>query len=241
MIKTINNAAETTSTGMPPVLGTGEPSPNGAAKPEIDRFNWSSSSGLDVDALSRLSAAASNRDAITDAEIPFGSAGRRFIERNIDEARSHRVPDSDRASNPFFAAGEDLGNMSWFSEQVRTGGVWDFKNHPKEMEAVFPKEKGESDASYREKLDRLGQMNYGATGAALGMDERLILKNAYTPKTNPHPEDPVHPGDPGKYVETPFGRYHYDPWDGSPPYWDKPQDQADIKRRFEIYHRYAGS
>jgi hypothetical protein len=63
-----------------------------------------------------------------------------------------------------------------------------------------------------------GNFNYGATGAAAGIQLQVLLRAAGWAQERAQTGDPK------------FGH-----WYGSPPYGDDPDDQADIIRGFNYY------
>jgi hypothetical protein len=86
-------------------------------------------------------------------------------------------------------------NLLWFYNQVKTGSPWDFKH------------------TLDQKYDDFGNVNYGATGTALGVPQQILdrLAGAYQIISGTSP-----PG---------WGM----PW-GSAPYGDDPNDQRFINQ-----------
>ena len=101
-----------------------------------------------------------------------------------------------------------LGYGEWLG-RVWPGGKWDYKEQGKTREQKIEYEK-------------FGNFNYGATGAAIGIPDRVLLIAAgtvqYTRSFFGHPYRPS------------FGR----PWSGSP-YGDDPGDQVLIQSGIDYY------
>jgi RHS repeat-associated protein len=95
----------------------------------------------------------------------------------------------------------------WFRDQVKDKGPWDYKRKGKQGE-----------------YEAFGNFNYGATGAAMGIfSDRTLLREAgrnQIEKGNSKPEW----GEPGSRLN---------PWGGTPPFGDDPEDQKWIKKGIE--------
>jgi hypothetical protein len=95
-------------------------------------------------------------------------------------------------------------SMSWFYNQVRNGGPWDYKQQSSSYEG-------------------LGNFNYGAVGAAVGLSENLLKRAAGWAQGRAGTSN------------SKWGN-----WWGSPPYGDDPADQNAITNGIEwsknIFH-----
>lgn len=123
------------------------------------------------------------------------------IDANMEEAKKH-VASKWNPVKPAF----DLKSVLWFRDQVKNKGPWDYK------------QKG---ASYQD----FGNFNYGATGLALGLDERTLLREAGRGQQAAGTSRPEW-GSPGNRLN---------PWGGTAPFGDDPADQQQIKKGFEYY------
>lgn len=93
-------------------------------------------------------------------------------------------------------------NLFWFRDKVHNKGLWDYKQVNRGYE-------------------NFGNYNYGFTGAAAGIAEDFLLKQAGSAQIAAHPSQP-RAGDPG-----------FLGWlGGSAPYGDDPHDQEMIRRGF---------
>ena len=107
-----------------------------------------------------------------------------------------------------------INSLRWFYYEVRSKGPWDYK-----LRSVRDKQ-GKILTSYED----FGNFNYGATGAALGLDLEVLLKAAggyqvYEKHSRPEWGNPL----------------------SGPPYGDDPKDQAQIRAGYELatdYLRY---
>jgi hypothetical protein len=106
------------------------------------------------------------------------------------------------------ARGKDI---LWFRDQVRNKGPWDYK---------------QQGPQYR----NFGNYNYGATGRALGLSERFLLREAGRAQQAAGTSRPGW-GDPGSRLN-PFG--------GTGSYGDDPVDQHWIGQGFGYYDAYSG-
>ena len=97
-----------------------------------------------------------------------------------------------------------------FRDQVRNKAPWDYKQRGPE---------------YR----NFGNFNYGATGRALGVPGRVLLREAGRAQQAAGTSRPEW-GDPGS---------RFNPWGGTGSFGDDPQDQPWIRRGFEYYNRYT--
>ena len=97
-------------------------------------------------------------------------------------------------------------NPSWFYNQVKNKGPWDYKQLGKQYEAF-------------------GNFNYGATGAAFGFSERTLLREAGRAQIRAKTSKPKW-NKPGSRLN-PFG--------GKPPYGDDPRDQELIKQGVKYF------
>lgn len=95
----------------------------------------------------------------------------------------------------------------WFRDQVNNKGPWDYKQKGKEYQDF-------------------GNFNYGATGLALGFDEKTLLREAGRAQQAAGTSKEEW-GEPG---------YRLDPWGGSGSYGDDPDDQEQIKNGFAYYY-----
>jgi len=106
---------------------------------------------------------------------------------------------------------EEASHMSlWeFYKAVKSGGKWDYKTQGHENKEITHPE-----------YEALGNVNYGATGKAVGVPETVLLYEAGR----------VQEGDnPGCSSPVPLIPI------GIPPYNDEPKDVVNIKEGFEIY------
>jgi hypothetical protein len=107
-----------------------------------------------------------------------------------------------------------IANAKWFRNQVQNKGPWDYKqvktmNDFGKIDPLSP-------------YDDFGNFNYGATGAALGMPDQVLLRAAgwYQEKSgNGSPE---------------FGH-----WWGGAPYGDDPPGQEFIKQGIQYYKNHC--
>jgi len=137
------------------------------------------------------------------------------INKNIAEAQKNSMGSAWNPLKPVF----DLKGAVWFynkvkpsnAESVLKGESWDYKRIGKVING-------------KNEYEDFGNFNYGATGLAVGFDERTLLREAgrAQPKRASKPEW----GYPGS---------RWNPWGGKPPYGDDPNDQEMIKRGFEYY------
>jgi RHS repeat-associated protein len=129
---------------------------------------------------------------------------------------------SDPAQNPFGTletpAGVDINrnieeargkDILWFRDQVRNGGPWDYKQQGPQYQ-------------------NFGNYNYGATGKALGLSERLLLREAGRAQQAAGTSLPEW-GDPGSRLN---------PAGGTGSYGDDPVDQFWIGQGFNYYDSY---
>jgi RHS repeat-associated protein len=93
-----------------------------------------------------------------------------------------------------------LIKLRWFYEQVRNKGPWDYKQNKA--------------GDYQE----FGNFNYGATGAALGLELDFLLRGA-------------------GWAQSRAGtsRLEWGEWYQRPPYGDDPKDQEQIKRGYNYF------
>lgn len=91
----------------------------------------------------------------------------------------------------------------WFYQKVRNRGDWDYK---------------QKDLS----LADFGNFNYGATGLATGIPERILLMGAGFAQGKAATSEPG------------WGQWH-----GSPPYGDDPNDQFWIKQGIEYAKQFG--
>lgn len=91
------------------------------------------------------------------------------------------------------------GAIVWFYLQVRNRGPWDYKQKGK---------------AYQD----FGNFNFGATGAALGISENILLRGAGWAQQRAGTSKP-----------------EYGTWTGDAPYGDDPADQELIQRGIEYY------
>ncbi|MHB9000599.1 MAG: IPT/TIG domain-containing protein [Thermoanaerobaculia bacterium] len=122
-------------------------------------------------------------NGLAGCKVPKGPAGANVV-RNSLEAED-KGPD----------------DASWWFNQVRNKGPWDYK---------------QQGSSYEE----FGNFNYGATGAALGLPEQVILRGAGWANQKADPKG--RKGLPGR-------------WWSKEPYGDDPQDQKWIKEGINFY------
>ena len=110
-----------------------------------------------------------------------------------------------------------IGDILWFYGEVRNNGDWDYKQQGKQYEDF-------------------GNFNYGATGAALGLDLTTLLRMAGFASIQASYPDRPWPGDPGggaAAILAGLGK-------GIPPYGDDPHDQQEITLGFRYYQlKYA--
>jgi hypothetical protein len=123
------------------------------------------------------------------------------VDRNIQEALIVRHR---LANNP-------LARLSWFHKQVKNKGPWDYKQRGAQYE-------------------QFGNFNYGATGAALGIDRTTLLREAGRAQVEAGTSRRGW-GDPG---------WRINPWGGTPPYGDDPVDQMWIDRGIRYYREVFG-
>lgn len=102
-----------------------------------------------------------------------------------------------------------LGKYPAFYLLVKTDGPWDYKNQP--SHGANPQ------------YDAFGNFNYGAAGTALGLDSYTLQNEAglAQPLNSGGQGIPGHPGDPSS---------------GTPPYGDRPQDNAQIRAGIAYAH-----
>jgi RHS repeat-associated protein len=97
----------------------------------------------------------------------------------------------------------------WFRDQVKNHGPWDFKQQGRQFQ-------------------NFGNFNYGATGAALGLTDITLLREAGRAQQEAGTSSTSW-GDPGS---------RWSPSGGTPPYGDDPVDQEWIRRGIQYYNRY---
>lgn len=94
---------------------------------------------------------------------------------------------------------------------VRNGGDWDYKQVGKVLNAPSP-------------YESFGNFNYGATGAAMGIPDKVLFRAAGAASVMAG-TSPINSGNPL----------------GSAPYGDSPVDQAWIKQGIEYQRCVAGA
>lgn len=97
-------------------------------------------------------------------------------------------------------------NPWWFKRQVQNYGPWDYKRRGSQYE-------------------NFGNFNYGATGRALGVGAKRLLREAGRVQQESGTSKPEW-GDPGWLLN---------PWGGSDSYGDDPTDQKWIKEGIKYY------
>ena len=98
------------------------------------------------------------------------------------------------------------GNLLWFYNQVQSGRPWDYKN-VKGLEKTA-------------RIEDFGNFNYGATGAALGLPDGVLIFGAGGKQVLDHRNEPE------KHTNI-FGIH----------YGDDPRDSAMVRRGIEYYRR----
>jgi hypothetical protein len=111
-----------------------------------------------------------------------------------------------------FSPGAFIAQNSWFYNQVKTGGPWDYKDQP--TSGAHPE------------YDSFGNFNYGAAGHAFGYDNWTLQNEAGIANG---------PGGQG----TPGSRLW--PGSGVPPYGDRPQDNYWIRMGIQYANQYPVS
>ena len=84
-----------------------------------------------------------------------------------------------------------LGTVSWFHDQVQTGGPWDYK----QWGLHYPPPSGSSFGTYQ--YDNFGNFNYGATAAAMGAPLWFALRKADEAHLHDHHGQAPNPHDHG--------------------------------------------
>ena len=126
--------------------------------------------------------------------------------------KSANVDDNIRLAESIKAALEPSLRMLWFYNQVRNKGPWDYKQ------------------LHRDFAD-FGNFNYGATGAALGFSETILLRAAgWTQSRSGNSGS----GEPANALGVILGT------GGSPPFGDDPKDQGWIRRGMQYYRVKLG-
>jgi hypothetical protein len=150
---------------------------------------------------------------ISGAEPPGGSGGQYpadFVGPLGPNDTRSRIPELppgvDINANIEAARGQDV---LWFQDQVRNDGPWDYK-----QQRTYP---GQYEAG--------GNFNYGATGRALGLSERFLLREAGRAQQAAGTSLPEW-GSPGS---------RWNPWGGSGSFGDDPGDQYWIRQGSQYY------
>ena len=91
-------------------------------------------------------------------------------------------------------------DWKWFKDQVKNKGPWDYKQKGPEFQDA-------------------GNFNYGATGKAIGIPDRILLMGAGWAQE-----------------EAGTSKEEWNSWYGSPPYGDDPKDQEKIKEGIDYYN-----
>jgi RHS repeat-associated protein len=113
------------------------------------------------------------------------------------------------------AASFGLKGSSWFYDEVRNKGPWDYK---------------QLGSQYQD----FGNFNYGATGAAFGYSEDTLLRMAGWAQVQSGTSQPGWGVTPNKFQA-------YLGIGGRAPYGDDPSDQSMIKRGIEYYRALRGN
>lgn len=125
------------------------------------------------------------------------------LDENVNIAKAHRF------------------NADWFRDIVKNhkeaykegkGCGWDYK---------------QLDPRYA----AFGNFNYGVTGAALGIPDPYLYREAGRAQNSAHTSH-LEWGDPGETVSMMI------PWSGTPPYGDDPADQVLIKLGIDYYNKH---
>jgi RHS repeat-associated protein len=110
-----------------------------------------------------------------------------------------RIPPGPRGASVDANMAEAAGHFNpwWFRDQVKGDGPWDYK---------------QQDPMYED----FGNFNYGASGSAFGFPEGVLLREAGRAQQDSGTSRPEW-GDPGS---------RWNPWGGTPPFGDDPNDVA---------------